>query len=83
MLEDPDTDWSRINLAALHESSTMDGVTLRATVKKQPVDGVRIEVSGTGRTLGAISESCLATPRSSAAPADGRCGARAGWMAWC
>jgi hypothetical protein len=57
MLEaDPDTDWSRINLAALHEHLVdMDEVTLRAAVKEQPVDGgMRIEVSGTGRTLGAI-----------------------------
>jgi hypothetical protein len=57
MLEsDPNTDWSKVNLAALHEHLVdMDEVTVRAAVKEQPVDGgLRIEVSGTGRTLAAI-----------------------------
>jgi len=57
MLEsDPDTDWSKVNLTALHEHLVdMDEVTLRAAVKEQPIDdGLRIEVSGTGRTLAAI-----------------------------
>ena len=57
MLEsDPDTDWSKVNLAALHEHLVdMDEVTLRAAVKEQPIDGgLRVEISGTGRTLAAI-----------------------------
>ncbi|MBI2491011.1 MAG: hypothetical protein HYV94_02745, partial [Candidatus Rokubacteria bacterium] len=42
--------------AALHEHLVdMDEVTLRAAVKEQPIDGgLRIEISGTGRTLAAI-----------------------------
>ena len=57
MLEaDPETDWSKVNLSALHEHLVdMDEVVLRAVVKEAPVDGgLRIEVSGAGRTLAAI-----------------------------
>ena len=57
MLEaDPDTDWSTVNLTALHEHLVdMDAVVLRATVKEEPVDGgLRIEVSGADGTLAAI-----------------------------
>lgn len=57
MLEaDPDTDWSKVNLTALHEHLVdMDEVILRAVVKEEPVDsGLRAEISGTGRTLAAI-----------------------------
>jgi hypothetical protein len=53
---DPDTDWSTVNLTALHEHLVdMDEVMVRATVKEQPIDGgLRIEISGAGRTLAAI-----------------------------
>lgn len=53
---DPDTDWSKITLTALHEHLIdMDELTLRAVVKEDRVDGgLRVEISGTGRTLAAI-----------------------------
>lgn len=57
MLEaDPDTDWSKVTLTALHgHLIDMDEVTLRAVVKEDRVDGgLRVEISGTGRTLAAI-----------------------------
>jgi hypothetical protein len=57
MLEaDPETDWSRVNLTALRQHlADMDEVVLRAIVKEEPVDGgLRVEVSGSDRTLEAI-----------------------------
>jgi hypothetical protein len=57
MLEaDPDTDWSKVTLTALREHLLdMDEVTLRAVVKEERVDGgLRVEISGTDRTLAAI-----------------------------
>src|SRR3954452_12605207 len=47
---DPNTDWSRVNLAALREHLIdMDEVTLRATAKEEPIDGgLKVEVSGSG-----------------------------------
>jgi hypothetical protein len=57
MLEaDPATDWSKVNIAALHEHLIdMDEVTMRAVTTEQPLDnGVEIAVTGQGRTLQAI-----------------------------
>jgi len=53
---DPRTDWSKVDVDALRQHLIdMDEVTLRATAKKAPIDnGLRIEVTGTGRTLEAI-----------------------------
>jgi hypothetical protein len=53
---DPDTDWSKVNLAALREHFiNMDEVMLRATLKEESIDnGLSVEVSGTHRTLAAI-----------------------------
>src|SRR3990172_13209569 len=48
MLEaDPDTDWSKVTLTALHSHLIdMDEVTLRAVVKEDRVDdGLRVEIS--------------------------------------
>jgi hypothetical protein len=57
MLEtDPATDWSKVNIAGLREHLIdMDEVTMHAVNKEQPVDGgLRIEVTGAGRTLAGI-----------------------------
>jgi hypothetical protein len=57
MLEaDPGTDWSKVTLTALREHLIdMDELTLRAVVKEDRVDGgLKVEISGTGRTLAAI-----------------------------
>lgn len=53
---DPNTDWSKIDLAALREHLVdMHEVTLRATAAVQAVDnGVQVDVTGGGRTLDAI-----------------------------
>jgi hypothetical protein len=53
---DPRTDWSKADIDALRQHLIdMDEVTLRADVRKEPVEGgLRIEVTGTGRTLAAI-----------------------------
>jgi hypothetical protein len=53
---DPHTDWSKVDVDALRQHLIdMDEVTMRATAKKEPIDnGLRIEVTGTGRTLEAI-----------------------------
>jgi hypothetical protein len=50
---DPRTDWSRVNIAALREHLIdMNEVTLRAKAEATRVDGgLRITVTGTGRTL--------------------------------
>jgi len=53
---DPTTDWSRVDIDALREHLVdMNEVTLRATARSEPVGGgLRILVTGTGRTLEAI-----------------------------
>jgi hypothetical protein len=53
---DPATDWSRVDIDALRQHLIdMDEVTLHADARKTPIDdGVRIAVTGTGRTLAAI-----------------------------
>ena len=53
---DPHTDWSKVDIDALRQHLIdMDEVTMRASARKQPIDnGLRIEVTGNGRTLGAI-----------------------------
>ena len=53
---DPRTDWSKVDVDALRQHLIdMDEVTMRATVKKEPIDnGLRIDVTGAGRTLEAI-----------------------------
>ena len=55
---DPNTDWSKVNLAALRDHFIdMDEVMLRAIIKEEPIEsGLRVEVSGTGRTLVAIQK---------------------------
>ncbi len=56
---DPRTDWSKVNFAPLRQHLIdMDELTLRATAREEPVDkGVRIEISGSARTLEAIQRS--------------------------
>jgi hypothetical protein len=53
---DPRTDWSKVDIDALRQHLIdMDAVTMRADAHKEPVDnGLRIEITGTGRTLEAI-----------------------------
>ena len=53
---DPATDWSRVNLEALRQHLIdMDEVTMHAESEASPVfGGLRVEVSGTGRTRDAI-----------------------------
>jgi hypothetical protein len=53
---DPHTDWSKVDIDALRQHLIdMDEVTMRATARKQPIEnGLRIEVTGSGRTLEAI-----------------------------
>lgn len=53
---DPRTDWSRVDIDALREHLIdMNDVTLRATARAERVDGgLRIEVTGDGRTVAAI-----------------------------
>ena len=53
---DPNTDWSKVNVAALREHLIdMNEVTLHAAATEQPLDnGVEIAVTGQGRTLEAI-----------------------------
>lgn len=53
---DPATDWTRIDIDALRQHLIdMDEVTMRATATKTPIDkGLRIRVTGAGRTLEAI-----------------------------
>ncbi len=53
---DPKTDWSKVDIDALRQHLIdMDEVTLRASVRKEPVEnGLRMTVTGTGRTLEAI-----------------------------
>ena len=53
---DPHTDWSKVDIDALRQHLIdMDEVTMRADARKEPIDnGLRIEITGTGRTLEAI-----------------------------
>jgi hypothetical protein len=53
---DPRTDWSKVDVDALRQHLIdMDEVTLRATAQKEPIEnGLRIKVTGSGRTLEAI-----------------------------
>jgi len=53
---DPKTDWSKVNLEALHQHLIdMNEVTLKADAVAKPVDGgVKITITGSGRTLVAI-----------------------------
>lgn len=54
--KDASTDWSRVNIEALRQHLIdMNEVTLRASVVAAPVEGgVRLTVTGTGRTRDAI-----------------------------
>lgn len=53
---DPQTNWSRVDIDALRQHLVdMDEVTLRATARKEPIEkGMRVAVTGSGRTLEAI-----------------------------
>jgi hypothetical protein len=53
---DPDTDWSKVRLAALREHLVdMNEVTLKADAAETPVEGgLAVAVTGAGRTLEAI-----------------------------
>ena len=53
---DPMTNWSKVDIDVLRQHMIdMDEVTLRADAQKQPIDkGLRIAVTGSGRTLEAI-----------------------------
>ena len=53
---DPMTDWSKVNLEALRQHLIdMNDVTLKADAAAKPiVGGIRIAVTGTGRTIAAI-----------------------------
>jgi predicted RNA binding protein YcfA (HicA-like mRNA interferase family) len=54
--DDPNTDWSKVNIATLREHLIdMDEVTLRARASQRALDnGVEITITGEGRTLAAI-----------------------------
>ena len=56
LLSDPHTDWSKVDIDVLRQHLIdMDEVTMRANVRKEPIDGgLRIEVTGSDRTLAAI-----------------------------
>jgi len=56
LLVDPNTNWSKVNIDALRQHLIdMDGLTLHAIAKKVPIEeGLRILVTGSGRTLDAI-----------------------------
>ncbi len=53
---DSTTDWSRVNIERLRNHLiAMNEVTLNATVVQSPVPGgLQMEVTGSGRTLGAV-----------------------------
>lgn len=53
---DTKTNWSKVDIDALRQHLIdMDEVTMRATAVKEPIDnGLRIKVTGEGRTLEAI-----------------------------
>jgi hypothetical protein len=53
---DPHTDWSKVDIAALREHLVdMDALILNAVAQEEPIPGgLRIAVTGEGRTLRAI-----------------------------
>jgi hypothetical protein len=53
---DPATNWSKVDIDALRQHLIdMDEVTMRADAQKEPIEnGLRIAVTGSGRTLEAI-----------------------------
>lgn len=53
---DPRTDWSKVNLDALRQHLIdMNDVVLRATVRETRVPGgIRLDITGSGRTVAAI-----------------------------
>ncbi|HEV2303387.1 MAG TPA: hypothetical protein VGR91_17610 [Stellaceae bacterium] len=53
---DPKTDWSKVNLEALRRHLIdMNEVTLKAAAAAEPIPGgIRVAVTGTGRTIAAI-----------------------------
>lgn len=53
---DPNTDWSKVDIDALRQHLIdMDEVTMHAVARKETIEnGLRIAVSGSGRTLEAI-----------------------------
>lgn len=53
---DPATDWSKVNLEALRQHLIdMDDVTMRSEVVQQPIaGGLQMDITGAGRTAGAI-----------------------------
>jgi hypothetical protein len=71
---DPNTDWSKVNIAALRDHLIdMNEVTLKAVVVERKLDnGLEIAVTGEGRTLDAIKHMV---------PAHARELAKAGWSA--
>jgi len=56
LLKDPMTNWSKVNIDALRQHLIdMAELTLHADAKKEPIErGLRILVTGSGRTLEAI-----------------------------
>ncbi|MBA3854242.1 MAG: hypothetical protein C0503_07490 [Gemmatimonas sp.] len=60
---DPRTDWRKVNIEALRPHLIdMDEVTMRATVRAEPVDGgAAFFVTGSGRTLDAMRRTTLAS----------------------
>ena len=59
---DPHTDWSKVDVDALRQHLIdMDEVTLRAAAAKTPIEnGLRIDVTGSGRTREAIERMLVA-----------------------
>jgi hypothetical protein len=55
---DPETDWSKVDIGALREHLVdMNELTLNAVAREKPVPGgLKIEVTGEGRTLRAIRD---------------------------
>jgi hypothetical protein len=53
---DPKTDWSKVNLEALRQHLIdMSEVTLKVDAVTEPIDGgIKVNVTGTGRTVEAI-----------------------------
>ena len=52
---DPNTDWSKVDVAALRELVDMNELILNAIAKEEPIpSGLRITVTGEGRALRAI-----------------------------
>lgn len=53
---DPNTDWTKVNVEALRQHLIdMDLVTMMSTVRQtNVVGGLQLDVTGTGRTVGAI-----------------------------